>query len=466
MPRGHLAARKERTVAERSYDLVIIGAGSGNMLPARDFAEWRIAVVESHRFGGTCLNRGCIPSKMLVHTAEVAQEIRQAGRFGLRARWDGASWPEIRDRVFGRIDPVHERAVAYRRRHGADVFSGEARFVAPKVLRVGADEIRSERFVLATGSRPSIPEIDGLAETTYLTSDTVMRLDKLPRSMIVLGGGFIAAEMSHIFGSLGTRVTIATRGQSLLSQHDADVRSRFTDIYRERFDVKLSATARRVDTTRKGVRLSLTTPTGPQTAEAEALLIATGRVPNSDRLDVAATGIETDAHGHVRTDDTYATSVPGIWALGDLANHFQLKHMANAEARLVRHNLLNPYKPKRAPFTLVPSAVFADPQVASVGATEQDLQGQGRPYRSATREYGDTAYGWALEDTSSFVKVLADPVSRLLLGAHIIGPQAATLIQPLIQAMCLGNTIDEVASDVLYIHPALTEAVEQALLEL
>jgi mycothione reductase len=453
-------------VAEHSYDLVIVGAGSGNMLPAKEFAEWRIAVVESHRFGGTCLNRGCIPSKILVHTADVAQEIQHAARFGLRARWRGANWPAVRDRVFARIDPVHERAVAYRRRHGADVFIGEARFVAPKVLRVGDDEIRAERFVLAAGSRPSIPAIEGLAGAPYLTSDTVMRLDKLPRSMIVLGGGFIAAEMSHIFGSLGTRVTIVTRGQFLLTRHDTDVRAGFTDVYRERFDLRLGATVERVDTTRKGIRVSLSTPAGLQTAEGETLLIATGRVPNSDRLDVAAAGIETDSHGHVKTDDTYATSVPGIWALGDLANHFQLKHMANAEARLVRHNLLHPYQPKRAQFTLVPSAVFADPQIASAGATEQELQAAGRPYRTATRRYGDTAYGWALEDTTGFVKVLADPGSRLLLGAHIVGPQAATLIQPLIQAMCLGNTIEQVAGDVLYIHPALTEAVEQALLEL
>ncbi len=453
-------------MAERSYDLVIVGAGSGNMLPSMEFADWRIAVVESDRFGGTCLNRGCIPSKILVHTADVAQEIKHADQFGLRARWDGANWPAIRDRVFGRIDPVHERAVAYRRKHGSDVLIGEARFIAPKVLQVGDDEIRAERFVLAAGSRPSIPAIDGLAGTPYLTSDTVMRLDKLPKSMIVLGGGFIAAEMGHVFGSLGTRVTIATHGQFLLSRHDADVRARFTDLYRARFDLRLGATAERVETTRKGVRLRLTTPAGPQTVDAETLLVATGRMPNSDRLDVAAAGIETDAHGHVRTDDTYATSVPGIWALGDLANHFQLKHMANAEARLVRHNLLHPYEPRRAPFAVVPSAVFADPQVASVGATEQELQAQGRPYRSGTRQYGDTAYGWALEDTTGFVKVLADAESRLLLGAHIVGPQAATLIQPLIQAMCLGNTADQVARDVIYIHPALTEAVEQALLEL
>jgi hypothetical protein len=156
------------------------------------------------------------------------------------------------------------------------------------------------------------------------------------------------------------------------------------------------------------------------------------------------------------------TTVPGIWALGDLANHFQLKHMANAEARLVRDNLLHPGQPRRAAFSVVPSAVFADPQVASVGAAEQELQARGRDYVTATRPYSDAAYGWALEDTTSFVKVLADPATRLLLGAHIIGPQASTLIQPLIQAMFLGNTADQIAAGVLYIHPALTEAVELA----
>ena len=272
--------------------------------------------------------------------------------------------------------------------------------------------------------------------------------------------------MGHIFGSLGTEVTIVARAEQLLSRHDADIRARFTGLYRERFDLRLGAAVRQAVRTRKGVRLDLAAASGAQSAEAEVLLVATGRVPNSDRLDVTAAGIQTDEHGHVRTDDTYQTNVPGIWALGDLANHFQLKHMANAEARLVRHNLLHPGQPRRAPFTVVPSAVFAGPQVASVGATEQELQAHGRPYVAATRSYSDAAYGWALEDTTSFVKVLADPATRLLLGAHIIGPQASTLIQPLIQAMCLGNTADQVASGVLYIHPALTEAVEQALLEL
>lgn len=453
-------------MAAGSYDLVIVGAGSGNMLPTEEFTGWRIAVVEGDRFGGTCLNRGCIPSKMLVHTADVAQAVRHAGRFGIGAKWAGADWPAIRDRVFGRIDPLHEQAVAHRRAGGIDVFLGEARFTGPKTLWVSGEEIRADRFVLAVGSRPAVPAVQGLAGIPYVTSDTVMRLGQLPSSMVVLGGGSIASEMSHIFGSLGTKIIILARGEHLLPRQDTDIRARFTELYQERFDVRLGATAQQAATTRKGVQLTLASPAGTLTVEGEVLLVAAGRTPNSDLLDVAAAGIEVDEHGHVRTDDTYATSVPGIWALGDVANHFQLKHMANAEARLVRHNLLHPGQPKRSPFTVIPSAVFADPQVASVGSTEQELQAQHRNYVAATSPYSDAAYGWALEDTTSFVKVIADPASRLLLGAHIIGPQASTMIQPLVQAICLANTVDQVASEVIYIHPALAEVIEQALLEL
>ncbi len=268
-------------MARHSYDLVIVGAGSGNMLPTEEFADWRVAVVEADRFGGTCLNRGCIPSKMLVHTADVAETVRHAARFGISACWRGADWPAIRDRVFDRIDPLHEQAVDYRRAHGVDVFLGEARFAAPKVLIAGDEEIHAERFVLAAGSRPRIPEVSGLEDVPYLTSDTVMRLDRLPKSMIVLGGGYIAAEMSHIFGALGTRVTIVARGDQLLSGHDAAIRSRFTELYQQRFDVRLGAEVKDVAKTRRGIRVDLAGPSSAQAAEAEGA--ARGDRPDSEQ---------------------------------------------------------------------------------------------------------------------------------------------------------------------------------------
>lgn len=343
------------------YDLVIVGAGSGNMLPTAGLEGLRVAIIERDRFGGTCLNRGCIPSKMLVYAADVAETVRHAGRYGIRAELVGADWPAIRDRVFARIDPLAEQALASRGRSGVDVYLGEARFVDPRVLEVNGHQLRGERIVLAVGSRPGIPEIVGLDEVPFHTSDTIMRVDTLPASMVVVGGGYVAAEMSHIFGAFGTEITIVCRGPKLLATLDDDVADRFTERCSERFDVRLATEVARVERTPHGVAVHLEGEAGPGVVEAETLLVATGRIPNSDVLDVAAGGLAIDEQGHVVTDETYTTSVPGVWAIGDLANHFQLKHLANAEMRLVLHNVLHADDTRRAHFPVLPSAVFADP---------------------------------------------------------------------------------------------------------
>ena len=448
------------------YDLVIVGAGSGNMLPPTGLEDLRVAIVERDRFGGTCMNRGCLPSKMYVYAADVAQIVRHAERFGIDATFDGADWPAIRERVFGHIDPIVERAPAYRRSTGVDVYFGEARFVAPRVLEVNGEEIRGENMVLAVGSRPHVPDIPGLDDVEYHTSDTVMRLDALPASMVVVGGGFVAAEMSHVFGALGTRVTIVNRGPALLERHDREISREFTERYRRRFDLRLDSHVARVERSATGASVHVAGPEGTGTVDAELLLIATGRVPNSDLLDVDAGGVAVNDDGRVVTDDAYATTQPGVWAIGDLANHYQLKHLANAEIRLVLGNLLRREVPQRKKFPFVPAAVFAEPQVASAGPTEEELRARGVDYIVARRDYSDTGYGWALEDTTSFAKVMADPHTRRLLAAHVIGPHAAMLIQPLVQAMNLGNTVEQLTQDVLYIHPALTELLAQVLLEL
>jgi mycothione reductase len=372
------------------------------MLPSSGLDGLRVAIVERDRFGGTCLNRGCIPSKMLAYAADVAETVRHADRFGIGTDLGWADWPAIRDRVFERIDPLSARAVVVRRLSGVDVYLGEARFVAPRVLYVGGQQLRDEQVLLAVGSRPRVPEIVGLAEVPFHTSDTIMRIDKLPASMVVVGGGYVAAEMSHVFGAFGTEITIVNRGPRLLHTLDDDVAQRFTERYSQRFDVRLATHVQLVERTRRGVAVHLEGEVGPGVVEAETLLIATGRTPNSDVLDVAAGGLAIDERGHVVTDDTYATSVPRVWAIGDLANHFQLKDLANAEMSIVLHNVLHPGAPRRANFPVMPSSVFADPQVATAGPTERALRGQGRQFVAARRDFSDTAYGWALEDTSSF----------------------------------------------------------------
>ncbi len=450
----------------KSYDLVVVGAGSGNMLLGSELGHLRAAIIEPDRFGGTCLNRGCIPSMMLGGAADAARAVIEAQRLGVHATLDRVDWPAIRARVFGRIDPLHDSAVAYRRRIGIDVYAEAARFVAPRVLEVGGDQLTAEQIVVAVGARPVVPAIPGLDTVAFHTSDTIMRVDEVPASLIVIGGGFIAAELGHVFGAFGAAVTLVQRGPRLLMAEDEQVSARFTELAQRRFRVLLDTAVTAVAPRDRGVSVTVERDGQVDVLEAATLLVATGRRPNTDLLDVAAGDLEVDDHGHVVTDDAYQTSVPGVWAFADAANHFQLKHMANAEERVVRHNLTHPDALRRLPHTLAPHAVFSDPQVASVGLTEQEARRRGADHVIAVREYADTAYGWALDDTTSFVKLIAEPRARTLLGAHIIGPQAATLLQPLLQAMMLGQTVDQLAHDVLYVHPALTEVLEQALLEL
>jgi mycothione reductase len=450
----------------RTYDLVVLGAGSGNMLFGSELDSLRTAVIESDRFGGTCLNRGCIPSKMLVVAADAVRAVTDGQRLGVHATLDRIDWPAIRARVFDRIDPLHDRALDFRRRNGVDVFLEPARFVAPRVLQVRDDQLTADRMVVAVGSRPVVPDIAGLDAVAYHTTDTIMRIEEIPESLLVIGGGYVAAELGHVFDAFGADVTIIQRGPSLLSTEDEQVSARFTELAQNRLRVLVDTQTISVEARRPGVAVTVEQNGRIEVLEAAALLVATGRRPNTDLLDVAAGHLQVDEHGHLVTDDAYRTSVPGVWALGDVANHFQLKHMANAEMRVVRHNLTHGDAPRRLTHGVVPHAIFADPQVASSGLTEQEARRGGVEYVVALRPYADVAYGWALEDTTSFVKLLADPTRRTLLGAHIIGPQAATLLQPLVQAMMLGQTVDQLAHDVLYVHPALPEVLEQALLEL
>jgi mycothione reductase len=300
----------------------------------------------------------------------------------------------------------------------------------------------------------------------FHTSDTIMRLDQLPRSMVIVGGGVIAAEMGHVFGSFGTTVSIVARTLQLLPAEDPDIAAAFTALASGRFDLRLGSQPVAVSPTPSGVEVALDGPAGAATVSAEVLLVATGRHPATDSLGAQTAGLELDEQGHVVVDQHFQTSVPGVWAFGDAVNRHQLKHLANAQMRVVAHNLMHPRSLTSMRSSVVPHAVFTEPQIAAVGLTETEAREQGLDVVVATRNYSATAYGWALEDTTSFVKVLADPATRRLLGAHIIGPQAALLLQPLVQAMMLDQSVDRVAREVLYIHPALSEVVEQALLKL
>ncbi len=450
------------------YDLVIIGSGSGNSVPDEDLGDWRIAMVEQGTFGGTCLNRGCIPSKMFVYAADVAHHVTTAGRYGIDATLHGVDWAAVRDRVFGRIDPISAGGREYRAGlPNTDLYEQQARFTGPRELQVGDTRITADRIVLAAGSRPRIPDVPGIHDVPHVTSDTVMRLPERPERLVILGGGFIGVEMGHVFDAFGSDVTIVTRGPTLLSHEDDDVSTAVTAAYRDR-DITVHTDTSPVEVASAAadpVVLVADGPDGEVAARGDLLLVATGRVGNHDTLDLAAGGIEVGPDGRPLVDGYQRTSAEGVWALGDLSSQHWLKHIANAEARTVAHNIRHPDDPRETILPNVPRAVFGNPQVASVGVTEQELAAAGEPYLVARRGYGSTAYGWAMEDTTSFVKVLVDPATRLLLGVHGVGPDVSLVIQPLIQAMALGTTVDEVARGVIYIHPALSEVVENVLLD-
>lgn len=455
------------------FDLCVIGSGSGNTVITKRLADWRCAIVDGQKwFGGTCLNVGCIPTKMFVHPADIADSARGAGRLGLTFGAIEADWPAIRDRIFSRIDPIAEAGEEYRAgQDNVALFREQARFVAPMTLQVGSERITADRFVLAAGSRPRIPDVPGLADPALAdrihTSDDIMRLPKLPRSLIIVGGGVVAAEFAHIFASFGTEVTVLHRGSRLLRLADHDVSDRFTNLLSKRVVLRLGQHLAVVEGTDYGLEVGTIDDDGVEYSfAAEHLLVATGRVPNGDTLDLHRTGVEVDeATGRVQVDEFQRTTAEGIFALGDVCSPWQLKHVANHEARVVRHNLVHPHDLVAADHRFVPQAVFSGPQVAWVGLTEDECAQRDLDYSVGVRDYADVAYGWAMEDEGHFAKVLLDRSTGLLLGGHIIGPDASILIQPVIQALSFGVKAHDLARGQYWIHPALTEVVENAVLD-
>ncbi len=451
------------------YDLAIIGTGSGNSLVTPDFDDKRVAIIESGIFGGTCINVGCIPTKMFVYTADVAQTVTDGSRFGVDATIDRVRWTDIRDRIFGRIDPISVSGADYRENGpNTTAYFGRARFTGERELTValtdgGEATLTADQIVLATGAAPSIPEEILASGVPFHTSDTVMRIEAVPERLLILGAGFIAAEMAHVFSALGSRVTVVARGPGLVRHLDAEISEHFTEVVRGRWDVRTDVTVEEAATRDGAIELRLT---DGSVVVGDLLLVATGRDPATGDLDLDSVGIDRHADGRIVVDEHGRTTAAGVWSLGDASSLHQLKHVANAEARVVAHNLVHPDDLRAFDHVNIPSAVFSHPQLATVGLTEEECVQRGLRYVTKVQRYGDTAYGWAMEDTTSLCKLIADPATGLLLGAHLMGAAASNLIQPLIQAMAFNTRVDDVARGQYWIHPALSEVVENALLGL
>lgn len=449
------------------YDLIIIGAGSGNSIPTPEHDDISIAIIEKDKFGGTCMNVGCIPTKMYVYAADVAHQTEHSQKLGITGEVTNVDWDSIVNRVFtNRIDKIAEGGEAYRRGDetpNITVYDQHAEFIGPKTIKTGDDVITGNEIIIATGSRPQIPEAIAESGATYHTNETIMRLPEQPKSLVIVGGGFIAMEFAHVFAGLGTDVTIVNRSETLLRWLDTDLSTRFNKQARERFNVITHVNVNGLENTSTGVKVSLD---NGEVLDADAILVATGRIPNGDQMNLDAAGIDMHNDGRIKVDDYGRTTAEGIWALGDVSSPYMLKHVANAETKAVRHNMLNPDDMVPMPHDHVPSAIFTHPQIATVGLTEEQARGMDLDITAKVQNYGDVAYGWAMEDNDGICKLIADKNTGKLLGAHYYGPQASTLIQQMITVMAFDMDVRDFAQKQYWIHPALPEVTENALLGL
>ena len=458
-----------------AFDLVVIGSGSGlDVASVAARHGQSVAVVEKGPLGGTCLNRGCIPSKKLLYHAEVMETIARADEFGIHLDVTGVDFGkivrEVNNDVAESADSIFH---GLRTSNQHTLLEGEARFVDDRTVEIvdGPDagkHASGDTVLIAAGTRPAIPAIDGIEEVDYLTSTEALQLEAPPDRLVVVGGGYIAAELAYFFGTFGSKVAIVGRRRRLLPEADEDVAAAFTERYIDQYDVYAGYEAVRASGTDGEVSIEARpyppawddpSDHEPVTVTGDTLLIAAGRRPNTDLLDLEATDVETDKQEFVETDAYLRTTADGVWALGDIVGKYLLKHNANHEAQTIVQNLFSDDL-ESIDYTAIPFAVFGSPEVAGVGAPEQALRDADREYATRTYRYEDTARGGAMK-AEGFVKVIIQPNGEIL-GCHIIGPEASNLIEEVVIAMKAGTgTVWDIRESV-HVHPALSEVVDRA----
>lgn len=441
----------------KTYDLIVIGGGGGlNLASAAAAWGYKVAIIEKEKLGGTCLNRGCIPSKMLIHPANVAEEIRSAKKFGFSSGPLTVDFGRLVKRISATVD---EEAASIQPNY--DYYQGTARFLSDKVLSVGKQRITARHIVIAAGARPFLPPIPGLEGMPYLTSREALRNKKLPKRLLVVGGGYIACELGHAYAGLGSDVQFLVRGE-FLQREDIDVRKEFTRVFSQRHPVHygnpiavryrkktFTVTIEQKDGRKKGV-------TG------DALLMATGIRPNTDLLGLENTKVKTDKNGFIAVNQFLETTVPGVYAIGDIVGKYMFRHSVNFEADYLGRVLYVEKKRRPIIYPPMPHVIFTLPEIGAVGKTEEELQAEGKAYVVGWQEYKQRAQGLARLSDHGFVKLLADKKTKKLLGAHILGEEASTMIHQLVLGMTLDATIDDLAR-MITVHPALPEVVAAAV---
>jgi len=448
----------------KKYDVIVIGSGGGSKItsPAAKLGL-KVASIEKDRLGGTCLNRGCIPSKMLIHPAYLATHIKEAHKFDIHLNPNfSVDFAKLITRISQTVDADSDQIeTGYKRNPNIDFYPVSARFIDNKTLEVNGEKITADKIFIATGARPSIPNIPGLEGTPYMTSTEALRNLKLPKRLIVLGAGYIAVELGYAYRALGSEVHFLVRSKFLRAE-DTQVADEFTRVFTQLCNVHFGAVPSRVEYNDGMFRVTYQKQDGgTEQLNADALLVATGVTPNTDNLGLENTSIQRTEKGFLKVDDHLRTAVPGVWAMGDCVGNYLFRHSVNFEGEYLFRTIFTEKKDEPLRYPPVPHAVFSYPQIAGVGKTEEQLKKEGADYVVGLNPYKSSGMGMALLSDHGFCKILIDRKDRRILGAHIVGEEASDMIHILIAFMNKQGTIDDLLN-MIYIHPALPEIVRNA----
>lgn len=451
------------STAATAFDAIIVGAGqAGPPLAGRlTEAGHTVAVIERKLVGGTCVNYGCIPTKTLVASAYAAHLARRGAEFGISTGEVAVDMSKVKDRKDGIVTADRTGVESWLEgMDGCTLLRGHARFVDPHTLHVGDQTITAERIFLNVGGRASVPDIPGLADVDYLTNVGVLELDTVPRHLVIIGGSYIGLEFAQMFRRFGAEVTVIERGPRLASREDDDVCIAIKDILeREGITIHLGASDIRVSPHGDGVAVT-TRPDGPVVTGTH-LLVAVGRVPNTDELGLEAAGVATDARGFITVDDQLRTNVEHIWAMGDCNGRGAFTHTSYNDFEIVAANLLDD-EPRRVSDRIPTYALYIDPPLGRAGMTEAQVRASGRKALVGKRPM--TRVGRAVEkgETQGFMKVVVDAETHQILGAAILGVGGDEVVHCILDLMSAGAPYTTMTHTV-HIHPTVAELVPTML---
>jgi len=436
-----------------SYDLLVIGAGSGGVRAARVAAGHgaRVAIVEEHRIGGTCVIRGCVPKKLLVYGAHFAEDLEDARRFGWRLAGAQFDWATLRDNVLAEVSRLSGLYRQTLENHRVEILSGHAVVTGPNSARIDGREIDAKIILIATGARPQTLAVPGIEHA--ITSNEAFHLEKLPARIVIAGGGYIANEFAGVFNELGSKVTLVNRSDRILRSYDAQIRDRLLQISTSKgiqflFNAPLERVERRAD----GM---LVVHLGDTKVECEMLMCATGRIPNTDGLGLDSAGVELEATGAVRVGEYSRSTCPSIYAVGDVTNRVQLTPVAIREGQAFAETVFGK-TPTKVDYNCIPSAVFSHPPLAGVGLTEAQARQQLGSVKVYTSDFRPMKNVLANRDERALFKLIVDDTDDRIVGAHMIGPDAPEILQMLavaVKARLRKSQLDECVA----IHPTMAE---------